>query len=524
MYRLLSASKDTYIQNKYIAASRSLYSNVGQAGSLDLYKLFDETTLNTTASSGVELTRILMQFDYSSLQDLTSSVLDYSSGSFKAFIRLKDIYGGQTVPSNFTVSVFPLSKSFDEGRGSDVIAYRDLDAANWVTASLSPIVTWSQGGAASSGTLGQDVDIITSGNLGSGVVGLGNTQKFLRGDEDLFIEVTNVVSATLAGILPNNGFRISFIAPEEEDEYTRFVKRFGSRHTQNKSLHPKLIVKYDDSIFDTGPKAFYDTATNLFTYNVLRGSHRNYFSGSTEITGTNCLKLQLVTSRSVKFVTSSWSPSHSASINHVTSSILYYSRSFTGSQYALGSLFQTGIYATPVSLSLVTDPELVSFVSNSNSTYFQALWTSLDGTYQYASNQINFVRIQGNSSNAMSENLVVNITNLDDEYKINETKRLRVFAADYNKELPGFRVPIALESVILPDLRWRVVNAFTREVIIPWDPMTKMSTDYDGMYFDFFFGDLELNEVYEFELLGKNSAARDTVITNRGFRFKVINN
>jgi hypothetical protein len=44
------------------------------------------------------------------------------------------------------------------------------------------------------------------------------------------------------------------------------------------------------------------------------------------------------------------------------------------------------------------------------------------------------------------------------------------------------------------------------------------------MYFDFFFGDLAINEVYEFELLGKNSSARDTVITNSGFRFKVINN
>jgi hypothetical protein len=473
MYRLLSASKDTYIQNKYIAASRSLYSNVGQAGSLDLYKLFDETTLNTTASSGVELTRILVQFDYSGLQDLTSSVLDYSSGSFKAFIRLKDIYGGQTVPSNYTVSVFPLSKSFDEGRGSDVIAYRDLDAANWVTASLSPIVTWSQEGAAASGTLGQDVDIITSGNIGSGVVGLGTTQRFLRGDEDLLVDVTNIVSASLAGILPNNGFRISFVASEEEDEYTRFVKRFGSRHTQNKSLHPKLIVKYDDSIFDTGPTAFFDTTINLFTYNILRGSHRNYFSGSTEITGVNSIKLQLVTSKSIKFVTSSWSPSHSASINHVTRSMLYYSRSFTGGQYNLGILPQTGIYATPVSLSLIADPELIAFVSNSNTTLFQANWTSLDGTYQYASNQINFVRIQGNSTNAMSENLVVNITNLDDEYKTNETKRLRVFAADYNKELPGYRVPVVLESVILPDLRWRVVNAFTREVIIPWDPTTK---------------------------------------------------
>jgi hypothetical protein len=140
---------------------------------------------------------------------------------------------------------------------------------------------------------------------------------------------------------------------------------------------------------------------------------------------------------------------------------------------------------------------------------------------QFASNQINFTRIQGEHSNAMDQNLVVNITNLEDEFKSTQTKRLRVFAADYNKELPGYRVPVILESVIIPDLRWRVVNAFTREIIIPWDPATKMSTDFDGMYFDFYFGDLEINQIYEFELLGNNSAGQTVVITNKGFRFKV---
>jgi hypothetical protein len=80
MYRILSASKDTYITNKYIAGSRSLGSNVGQAGTLDLFKLYNETRLTGVTSSITELTRLLVQFDYSELQLLTGSILDFTSG------------------------------------------------------------------------------------------------------------------------------------------------------------------------------------------------------------------------------------------------------------------------------------------------------------------------------------------------------------------------------------------------------------------------------------------------------------
>lgn len=525
MYRLLSASKDTYLTNKFVANSRSLDANVGQAGTLDLYKLFDETTVfsGTTAITGAtELTRLLIEFDYSAIQELTSSTVDFSSGSFQAFIQMTDVYGGQTVPSNYTVELFPLSKSFDEGRGQDVVAYRDIDAANWITASLSPIVTWSQPGASATGSLGEDVDAVVSGNLGSGLVSLSVTQRFDRGDENLLMNVTPLVSASLAGILPNNGFRLSFTAAEEQDQVTRFVKRFGTRHTFNKNLRPRLVIKYDDTIADPGSRPYFDLSSSLYAYNVVRGTHRNFFSGSAEITGSDSLIMELISSKSIKFVTSGWSPSHSQSINFLTRSIVYVSRSFTGSQFNFGNLPQAGIYSAPFHLSLIEDAGLRSFVSNSNDVLFEVFWKSLDRTVVYARNKVNFRRIQGSAENAMDMNLVVNITNLKDEYNSNEMQRLRVFAADYNQEVPGFKVPTELKSVVLPDMRWRILKAFTREVVIPWDESTKMSTDADGMYFDFFFTDLDVNEVYEFELLCKTGIGRDITITNKGFRFKVL--
>lgn len=522
MYRILKADKDTYIQNKYIASSRSLNSNVGQAGTLDIYKLYNETTIPGVTSSIIENSRTLIKFDYSKLQDITGSVLDFTTGSFKAKIKLFDVYGGQTVPSNFTIEVFPLSKSFDEGRGTDVISYRDLDAANWLTASLSPVVTWSQPGAGATGSLGDDVDVIVSGDVGSGVEALGISQKFTRGDENLFVDVTKIVSASLAGIIPNNGFRISFSQLEEQDGITRFVKRFGTRHTFNKNLHPQLIVTYEDAIPDPGYRPFFSLSSSMFTYNIARGVHRNFFSGSVEISGPNSLIMELISSKSVKFSTSSWSASHSQSINHITRSVQFISRSFSGSQFTIGSLAQTGIYTSPFNLNLSEDAGLNSFVDGREEVPFDVFWKSIDTTKTYAKSNVILRRFHGHASNVFETNLVVNITNLKDEYNSSEVQRLRVFASDYNQELPGFKVPISLKSVVIPDMRWQIIKAWTREIVIPWSASTKMSTDADGMYFDFYFSDLDINQVYEIELLCNTGIGKDTTITNKGFRFKVL--
>ena len=47
MYRILTASKDTYITNKIINNDfRATDANVGRAGTLDLFKLFDESDIS----------------------------------------------------------------------------------------------------------------------------------------------------------------------------------------------------------------------------------------------------------------------------------------------------------------------------------------------------------------------------------------------------------------------------------------------------------------------------------------------
>ena len=505
MYRLLSASADTYITNKIIAGKRTLNANVGQAGTNDLFKLFNESALSGTTNP-VEVSRILIRFDYS---ELDATIV--SKQTFTASLRLKDVYGGQTVPSNFTLAVFPLSKSFDEGRGFDVISFRDIDSANFITASTG--VTWSASGASALGSAGADVDVIVSGDIGSGLASLGVFQTFARGDEDAEFNISALVSASVVGILPNNGFRISFIEAQEQDGLTRFVKRFGAKQALNSVLRPKLLAEWDDRISDTAGNAHFGVSQSFYTYNTLDGNSTNFMSGGSDVTA---LLLELAISKSNTFLTSSFQANFSASINHLTTSVVFFSQSFTG------SLHSTGIYSASLMLDPTTNADLETFLSGANEGDFKGTWTTLDGTTVFSTTFFAFSKLLGGGSNVEVVNYVVNAVNLKDEYTVNDEARIRVFVQDRDLSGVARRHPTPTVGVIVPDMRWRLVKSFTDEEVIPFGLHTRMSTDTEGMYFDLNIEDLDQGEVYELEFLIRNETGKDVVIQNKGFIFKVV--
>ena len=72
MYRILTASKDTYITNKIIDNSfRATDANVGSAGSLDLFKLYNENILSGEPSPA-EISRILVKFPINEISTMDS--------------------------------------------------------------------------------------------------------------------------------------------------------------------------------------------------------------------------------------------------------------------------------------------------------------------------------------------------------------------------------------------------------------------------------------------------------------------
>src|SRR5579885_824189 len=287
MFKVLYALKDAYVQNRVVNGTFQVSGNVGQAGSLDLFKLYGYTSTmsGSTVTPNVELSRLLIHFDLQPLRDMVAAgQVDPGNASFSCRLHLYDVYGGQPTPDNFTVTVNPLSASFDEGHGKDVVYYSDYDVCNWFSSSLAS-GSWIGPGCSTGGVSPSSADYFTNYQA---------QQTFVKGTEDLDVDITQIVSATLAGLIPDAGFRIAFAPSLESDSHSYFVKRFASKQAYNAEKHPKLFVRFDSSIQDDTQNFFLDSPSYLFLYNyVLGAALGNLMSASMPVTGRNSLLLTL---------------------------------------------------------------------------------------------------------------------------------------------------------------------------------------------------------------------------------------
>ena len=512
-----TASSDSYITDKIIDSKiRVEDANVGRAGTLDLFKLWDETLLDGSGSLN-ELSRLLVKFDYQKIHDLTASKIDLNSSTFKAEMKLFDIRSGNSVPANFNVVVFPLSKSFDEGVGKDVINFDDLDTCNFLTASYTngADVLWNLSGADQVGTMGAaDIDIFSTANFldGDGLANIFGSQNFPQGTEDLSVDVTKLVSASIAGQIENFGFRISFSGSDETDDKSRFVKRFASRHVADPLIRPRIEISFDDSFQDNHKNFFFDLTGSLFLNSYERSGAANLVSGSllTPITGSNSLYLKL----------------KSGSFEYVA----------TASQYSAGTIdtnqenFITGVYKAEFAIpsndsSLVNSQDKLStWVATSGSIVMDEYWYSLDGFVGFHTGSLTIERLPRFSANFTPQEPLIHITNLSNQCRSDDELRIRIFGRDLKKEYRApVKRPISLPPVIFDEVYYRVKDVNSGRVIIDFDEKnnsTRVSTDSQGMFFDFHMDVLPFGRMYEFEFLIINRGVR-TVVKDVRSRFTV---
>jgi hypothetical protein len=503
MYLVITASSDTYITDKVIDSKlRAEDANLGRAGTLDLFKLYNESTLSGTDNPN-EISRLLLKFNYERIKELTGSILDLSHSSFNVKMELKNFVGGQTMPDNFTVIVHPLSKSFDEGIGTDVASFADLDACNFITSSYSTsggANVWNLSGANKPGLLGSaDIDIVSSGNLGDGdgVKNLFVTQQFVEGNEDLLVDITSIVSATIVGLMPDHGFRIAFSGSQEDDNRSRFVKRFASRHVRNKYLVPKLRIAFDDTVFDHHENFFFDTTGSIFLNNYVRGNLRNIVSGASAdaLTGTSCLHLTLSTGSFAKTVSAS---QHTAGTDSLQVSGVY------SASFALDSTDATAIFS---------DDTIKMFVARSGSVTFKEVWSTTDNTIGYYTGSLTVKSPFRSGFDYAARKPSIKIVNASTEYKLSDVVRFRAFGIDTlaDTEKP-VKSAYKKKSIIYDEVYYRVRDAKSNDVIIPFERTynaTRLSTDSSGMFFDLRLKSLVAGRTY----------AIDFLIVDRGVEF-----
>jgi len=506
MYLTFTASKDTYITDKIINSStRATDANVGVASTIDLLKLYDESTYGTETEP-IELSRGLIYFN---LSDISSSLKDkVSFNYFTASLKLHDILGNNIAPKDFNLIVYPLAKTWDEGNGRDVYALSELDRANWVTSSYtnSQNVLWEVTGAKYEGALGSsDIDIIGSGSIGGGDQQfLYSTQYFDKGNENLLVDLTTVISASMTGFIDNHGFLIAFSGSEETDSKTRFVKRFASRHTKNPFIVPKLIFEWEDHVQDRHKALQFNNSGSLFLHNFIGGSKANLLSGSalTQITGSNSLLLKLHTG--------SWS------------------KYFTGSQHSLSGMTQTGMYSVSVAIdsfasaSVNSEDTLADFINTSGSVTFGEEWLSLDENVSFFTGSIEISQASPFVETTYRD-IRFSVLDLKSEYKKRGDAKIRLFARDRNEAQDPVRIPIRLPSIILEEVYYRIKEANTNEILVPFgktNNSTRVSADATGMFFNLPLTILPLNRIYTIELLVVDRGNESIFETST--RFKVV--
>jgi hypothetical protein len=490
MIKKIYATADNTITNAFTPTSngfsqvRATGSNMGASDIIEIYGLYHN--FNT---SSAEISRGLIQFPINEFSSMRSSNEIPDSGSVNFFLSLKDAPSQETLPSDFTVSVYAISAPWQEGHGLDMDNYSDITndstGSNWLR--RNGPVSWTDPGG----------DFLPTTIV---------FQQFKNGDEDLDVDVTPIVESWLAGTYVNYGFLIKLSASFEPyctgsstndiqnltgSTKSYFTKRFFARNTEFYFKQPCIEARWDDSRKDDrgnfytssslAPAA--DNVNTLFLYNYIRGNLVNIPAvGTGEIfvdlyqeTGSNGSTLSLCIDTP-----------------------------------ATGGHFDTGIYTCSVC------------VETTASTFFD-VWHA--GGVQYHTGSIT-----GSSFNAVNVNqnvkYIFSLTNHKKEYDKYEVANINLFIRPKDWSPNIYTVAQStVSNTIIEEMHYKVVRTVDDFVVVDYatgaTKNTQLSYNDNGNYFNFDMSILEPGYEYKFNFVTYDDY-RDTYVEQPyEFKFKV---
>lgn len=459
------ADKDNTISNAFKSnlINRGEESNMGAADILEAFVIHGQTSASVTTSpsaanaTNAEQSRFIIQFPVSTISsDMSSGVLPADTGSIKFYLNLYNAPHGNTTPIDFSLDVFMLSETWNEGRGLDMENYSDLGASSWVSSAAG--TTWTQAG----GTYLSDPST-------------KKTFSFESGLENLSLDVSDQVYKWLDSSPSgedNYGFLIKFGDSVVSGSETLYTKKFFSRTSEFFHYRPTLEARWDSSRKDHRGSFFVSSSVasaannlnTLYLYNIVRGQLQNL-----------------------------------PGLTNETLSVEIYSGSSAPSGNPLSLVQPGGTSATSVAAGIlrengatITGVYTASFASTSSlDTVFDVWHTGSGGS------RINFYTASyepktfGTIDGLYREEYITSITNLEDSYTQGQTPNLRVFARKKNWNPNIYTVATAdtLPDVI-EDSYYRVHRVIDNLEVIPFGTgsannyFSRLSYDVSGNYFE----------------------------------------
>jgi hypothetical protein len=225
-------SQDTTIYTDYNTL------NAGLDAVLDLSK----NAPNLFASSSTS--RILIKFDNTDIADVISK----SGVNYTASLKLYNAHV-DGIPTNFNIDINPIYQSWDMGTGRFNNVPETDDGCSWQYRSSNQTNAW----AVTSLPAGVASYYFT-GNQGGAAwyTAYSASQTFnYFSTKDINVDVTPIVAAWTASVIPNNGFIIRNTGSIEFDVNYQYTFNFFSRDT-NTIYPPYLEFKWNDSTFSPG--------------------------------------------------------------------------------------------------------------------------------------------------------------------------------------------------------------------------------------------------------------------------------
>ena len=471
-----TADADNTITNAFRSSltSRGTGSNMGAADVLEAFYIYGQTSGSEGISS--EKSRILINFPFATIETDRSASVFPDSGSVSWYLRMTNAAHAYTLPKDFTMSIQPISASWQEGPGLDMEEYRDQTlgthtGSNWIVASTS--ATWTLEGG----------DVLET-NVA--------TATFEHGNEDLEVDVTDMVERFLhgSGSLARYGMMVKMSGSHETGSQSRYTKKFFSRSSEHFFRQPVLEARWDSTDKDNAGNFYLSSAlapsddniNTLYFYNYIRGK-------LTDIPGltNNIIDVSLYSGSA-----DNSEPSGTAILLPLGAGV-----AAAGNTVAVGGKKETGIYTASL-----------SYDSSSITTLFP-VWNKSDVQYHTGSS-ISVKTFSASNINPKTE-FVSNITNLKSVYSKDEVARFRLYVRKkdwcptiYTKANQDAENQIVEDAYyrfyrIVDDLEvvsYGTGSATSPQVTGSSTSYTRLSYDMSGNYFDLHMDLLEKNYAY----------------------------
>jgi hypothetical protein len=200
------------------------------------------------------------------------------------------------------------------------------------------------------------------------------------------------------------------------------------------------------------------------------------------------------------------------------------------SQYKIGDNWITGLYtgsfaiASDDTTSINNDGETVNdFILASGSLTFNEVWGPSAGSFGFHTGSLNIKSIPRSVFSATRRRLDLITTNVKKSYKLSDKVKFRVFVRDLDEERTSTKTPIQLDSKVLNSVYYRIRDAMTGKVVVPFktnNDGTKLSADSDGMFFELYMNNLPPGRVYTLDYLVTDEGI-EFVMEDKGIQFRV---